>query len=958
MKYAAFRQYHVAGLLALLLLLGTTARPASAQSVVTGTVIDAGDQTPLPGANVVATRLAPDSSRTGVATSQDGSFRLSLQPGTYQLRISFVGFVTDERRVTVGDAPVALGRIALAPDQAIIGEVVVRGVQERVLLRGDTTVYNADAFKVNPDASAQDLVAKMPGVVVQDGSVQAQGETVRRVLIDGEEFFGDDPAAALRNLPAEIIQAIEVFDRQSDQARFTGFDDGNTEKTINVITRPGMQNGQFGRVFGGYGTDERYLAGGTMNVFDGTRRISVIGLANNVNQQNFASEDLAGALDAGGGRRGGPPGGGGGWGGPGGRGGGPPGGGGGWGGPGGNAGDFLVGERGGINRTNALGINYMDRWGKRVRVNGSYFLNQSDNTTNARLDREYLAFDATGQRYGETNESGSENLNHRLNLRIEADLSDATALTVTPRLSLQHASAERFLQSASALASGDPLNQTTTAYESGNLAYTASTNVLLRHRFRTRGRTLSANVGINLDGRRGDTEQDVRSVFFDASGSPAEDVYSRQTDSDGWGRRLSARLAYTEPVGKRGMLQFDYRPTISGNTSDQEAFLRDTASDAYTIPDDDYTSDAEGRVITQRGGASYQYRTERFSASAGLDLQHERLRYEQTGRRAFEVDRSYLSLLPNATVQVDLSKTANLRLSYRPSTSTPGANQLRDVIDDENPLLITTGNPDLQTSTTHRVDLRLRTTRRDAGATFMAFANLTTTRDYIGTATFMAERDSVQVRGVTLAPGAQLSHPVNLQGYWNARTFVMLGRPVGWLRSNANASAGVTYARTPSLINGALNHAGSVQLDGRIFLGSNISERLDFSLSYGLSYTTVSNTTTSAQDRSYHRHRAGFQGTWLPWRGLVLTSDLNLSHYSGLSASVDPTTVLWNVGVGYKFLRNDLAEVRLTVTDLLNQNVSVNRDVTGLYVEDRETNALGRYVMLNLIYKLRQFGAR
>ncbi len=220
----------------------------------------------------------------------------------------------------------------------------------------------------------------------------------------------------------------------------------------------------------------------------------------------------------------------------------------------------------------------------------------------------------------------------------------------------------------------------------------------------------------------------------------------------------------------------------------------------------------------------------------------------------------------------------------------------------------------------------------------------------------MAGADSEAVRGIDLEPGAQLSYPVNLDGYLSARTFATHGRPVSFLKSNVNANLGLTYTQTPSLLNGALNQARSVGVNGRLFVGSNVSERVDFTLSYGLGYTTVSNTTAAARDGDYLQHRGGLRLNLLPWGGLSLQSDLDLSYYAGLSDTVDPLTALWNVGVGYKFMQADRAELRLTVADLLNQNASVGRTVTGTYVEDREAQGLGRYVMLNRVYQLRQFG--
>lgn len=922
--------------------------PAAAQSVVTGTVLDATERSPLPGATVVATHVAPDSTQTGTITDAEGAFRLNLPAGTHRLQVSYIGYVTAEQTISAEDKPIALDAVMLGLDTVSLNEAVVEALQERVTLRGDTAVYNADAFKVNPDASAEDLVSKMPGIVIQNGTVQAQGEDVRRVLVDGEEFFGDDATAALRNLPAEVVKEVEVFDRQSEQARFTGFDDGNEEKTINIVTRAGMQNGQFGRLYGGYGTETRYLAGGQMNMFDGARRISIIGMSNNVNQQNFSSEDLLGVMSSGGGGRGGPRGGGR-------RGGGQRGGGGG---RGSDAGNYMIGEQGGINTTNSLGLNYTDRWGERVRINGSYFFNGSGNSTDALLEREYFLTDGVNQFYSETNVAESDNANHRLNFRLEAELSDATELTISPRLSMQRNASESVLTGLSAFPDGTLLSQTRSAYASDNLGYNTNTNISLRHRFPTRGRTISASAGLGLNGRNGDSDQNSENLFYDASGNDAveEDSYLRDIDNAAGDRSYSANIAYTEPVGERGQIQLSYRPSFSGGDTDQEAFRFDPITGTYSILDSSYTSLSDRRVFTQRGGVSYRLRGERFNVSAGLDLQNERLAYEQAGPRAFEVDRSFLSLLPSANARIELTEAANLNISYRPSTDIPGVNQLRNVIDDTNPILITSGNPDLSTSTSHRFDVRLRTTQPTSGKVFMAFANLTTTRDYIGTAAVLAETDTVLTQGITLARGAQFSYPVNLDGYWSARSFVTYGRPIGFLKSNTNVSAGLSYSSIPSLINGTTNRSDALQFDGRFFLGSNISERLDFSLSYGLSYTTVAQSSASAQDGNYIRHRGGAQLTWLPWKGLVLTSDVNLSSYSGLSDTVDPTVALWNVGVGYKFLQNDVAEVRLTVTDLLNQNASVGRSVTGLYIEDNQTEALGRYVMLNLIYKLRHFG--
>ncbi len=262
---------------------------------ITGKIIDASDGTPLVGVNVVLISRRDTNQRVGMGTDPEGGFRTGRpDPGSYLLRATYIGYKPLEMNVRVNQPEKDLGTLGLQPDVTELQGVVVEGRLIRVEQKGDTAQYNAGAFKTNPDASAEELVTKMPGISLESGAVKAQGEDVQRVLVDGREFFGDDATLALRNLPAEIIDKVQVFDRQSDQAQFTGFDDGQTQKTINIVTKPGKNSGQFGKIYAGYGTGDRYSVGGNINFFKGQRRITLVGLSNNVNQQNFSSQDLLG----------------------------------------------------------------------------------------------------------------------------------------------------------------------------------------------------------------------------------------------------------------------------------------------------------------------------------------------------------------------------------------------------------------------------------------------------------------------------------------------------------------------------------------------------------------------------------------------------------------------------------------------------------------------------------------
>lgn len=935
---------------------------AWAQSIpVAGTVVSSDDGDGLAGVNVVASPLADSTRQVGVATSPDGSYRIVLrEAGIYRIRYSFVGFEPALRVVNIPAEGRTLDPVSMDPVATRMGDVVVEGVQERVVVKGDTTEYAAGAYQVNPDATAEDLLAKLPGVVVQNGQVEAQGEQIRRVLVDGREFFGDDPTAALRNLPSEVIDRIQVFERMSDQAEFSGFDDGNGEMTINIITREDRRNGQFGKVYGGYGSESRYMGGGSVNVFDGARRISVIGLTNNINEQNFSTQDLLGVVGSaggrggfGGGRRGG--GGGGGRGGDGGFGGGGRGGGGGGGGirVSSDPGNFMVGNQGGVNQTNAIGINYTDEIGEDLRVTASYFFNQSDNTTANFLDREYFITETESQFYDESNDATSDNLNHRLSARIQYQINERNSLIFTPRISTQSNDSQSLVYGLNVDQAGANLSETLNDFLSENTGVTSSANLLLRHQFPKRGRTISANISGGFTDRDGLTQQLSENVFFDGS---AENVFFDQRSDDiQSGYNVGGSLTYTEPVGERGQIQVNYRPSFSTDDADRRANLLDITTGQYTILEPALSNTFTNDVTQHRAGVSYRLRAERAFVTVGLNAQRESLSGQQTFPTSGTVNRSFETLLPQLTLQYGDRRTNNIRLSYRTSTRTPSVSQLQDVIDNTNPTQLSSGNPELSQTYNHNLSVRMNRTNPLAGRVLIGFLSVQTASDYVGQESIVAQQSTTLDNGVTLQPGSQFSRPVNLDGYWNARSFLTLGTPVGLIRSNVNFNAGYSYASTPSLVNGAANEADVSVWTGGAVIGSNISERVDFTLSHTTNYSIIKNSVAPELDSNYATHTSTVKMNLMPNANWVLNSSLGYQGYQGLESSIDDQAILLNAALGYKFLQGNGGEVRLAMIDILNQQTSVGRTVSSFYVDDTSSNVLGRYIMLNFTYTLRNY---
>lgn len=896
---------------------------------VTGVVADSTDNVTLIGVTVLLQQASDSTWRRGTVTDVDGKFVFNnVPPGRYRLLLSYIGYTTQSLRVRVNDEPVNIGLIKLHPSATTLKAVEIKGASIQVEQKGDTLQYNANAFKTTRDATAEDLITKMPGITSDNTGVKAQGEAVQQILVDGKQFFGDDATLALKNLPAEVIDKIEVFDRLSEQSQFTGFDDGQTRKTINIVTKKGKNNGQFGRVYAGAGEDGLYTAGGNINSFRGDRKLSLVGLSNNVNQQNFSNEDLLGVTSSSGGQGGGNRGGGRGQ-----RGG----------------SNFNVGQQSGISTTHSVGLNYSDVWGKKTEITGSYFFNQSDNERTTDLDREYITQQDSGLIYREYNRSNSRNYNHRLNFRVEYTIDTANSIVVTPRLSFQKNDSKSSLHGDYTDESNSLQSNINNTNNADNAGYVFSNSILYRHRFNKRGRSLSVSVNTDVNNRDGNAYLYSENEHENLGEIT---VIDQQADQYTNSYTLSSNVAYTEPIGKRSQLQFNYTPAVTNSKTDKRTFNR--SEDGYTDLDTLLTNAFENRYISNRGGVSYRFNNRKLNFNTSVNYQHAKLTSDQDFPYVFAVDRSFQNILPQATLNYRFEQGRNIRLMYRTSTDAPSISQLQNVIDNRNPLFLKTGNPELSQAYSHNVTIRYGRTNNQASTSLLFLVSGGYTKDYITNASYIATRDTV-LNGITLNRGVQLSYPVNVNGYGSVRTLLTYGLPVALLKSNMNVNTGITYNRTPAIINNNRNMANNYGFSQGVVLSSNISENLDFTLSYTANYTIVKNTLQKQSDYNYFNQKASLRLNWIFWKGFVFSNNLNNTMYRGLSAAYDQSIWFWNAGLGYKFLKDQKLEVKLNAFDILNQNNSISRDVTETYIEDRRTNVLTRYFMLMVTYNIRNF---
>lgn len=928
----------IAGLLAGFSLAGW-AQPAPvppAPGTVRGTLADSASGRPVREAPVALLR-AEDSSHVAFGiTDGDGRFALRNVPrGRYLVLVSTLGYRPQFRAVAVTAArPTAeVGTLRLGGRAHRLGEVVVTQERAPVSVRGDTLDFNARAFKTPPNAAVEALLKKLPGMeVARDGSIRAQGQAVNRVLVDGKPFFGDDPKMATRNLPADLIDRVQFYDQQNEQATFSGIDDGNRQRTLNLVTKRDKRKGYFGTNSAGAGTGGRGEGRLGLNRFNNGRQISVLAQANNVNQQGFA-DDGSPAPNEGGPGPGGPSGAGG-----------PtlrlPGGGAG-------AGNPANAPPTGITESGAVGLNYRDAWGKRAEVATSYLASRATVTTDQQIRRENVA-GAAGPEAGtpllttQSLLSRSSTSTHRFNFRLDYALDSLTSLRLTPYLWTQTTDLARQNQQQTGTATR-LLNQGHNRYDAATTSLNGGGSFLLLRKFARPGRTWSAHLNSTLSRPDGTAYNQASNTFFDTLGTALTQTLNQRIGQAAPVRNHVLTLAYTEPLSLRTKLELHYALTDARNDGTRLTADFNDASGQYDRPNAGLSNRFTSGYGAQRAGATLQKRRLRYTVGLGLDAQRGDLAVQNRSADT-TVQRRFLSLLPNAGFSYTGRSGRALRLNYRTRLNLPTATQLQPVRDNSNPLSVQTGNPALRP--VYVQTLALTYSHFDAATNRSVFGRLDGSRI-----------DDRIVAATAFSPsGVQTTRPANADGYYALTGFLSLGQRLVPRQLNFNLTTTGSFTRSPSFVNDQLNTGRTWSLGQGASVNSTFNEQLEFGLRANLTYQTATYSRLPAQNVAYLTQTLAADVFYqLPAR-LVLTSDVWYSNSTGRAAGYNQRLVLWNVGLARQFFANKQGELKLQACDLLNQNRSLVRNTTETYVEDVRSRVLQQYLLLSFTYNLRQFG--
>lgn len=917
----------LAFLCTILLSLSVKAQPGS----VKGKLKDTLNNQPVVAATL--TLLAKsDSSLVSFTMSTDkGEFSFSGIPkGQYRLLITHLNYHHSSRQVEITDQKkeADLGTIPMGDKFKTLNEIVIEAEAPPVTIKNDTIEYHAGAFKTPPNANVEEMLKKLPGVKVdKDGTVRAQGQKVNKVLVDGKEFFGNDPKIATKNLPADAVDKVQVFNRQNDQAQLTGFDDGNSEKAINLKLKQDKKKGVFGKLSAGVGTNERYEGSFNVNSFKGERQASAIGMANNANAEGFTFMDLLN-FNTGGLQQ-----------------------------NGGNISMLLTNDdpaaallgmdnKTGINNTMGGGVNYNDLIGKRTDFRSNYFFNRFNPLLEKQSTREYLLPDSS---YFYDQQSRTNNISntHRLNLSMDFKLDSLSSLKISPSLGLQSNSNNTQSAYRTSGGGGELTNQGATNYETRNSGHNIRNEILYRKKFRTKGRTLSLALTNGWNLADGDGYQESLNRFYQKDGSlQITDSIQQYLVTGSNMNNYQLRGTYTEPLGKRFLLELGATKSRSQHESMRETYDYNRLTDAYDKLNPLLTNSFTSTYGYTNLGSRIRYQKKKVNATIGAQWQEATLRgtLSRNGKDS-SLQQKFYTILPNARLQYNFTRFRNLTLNYQTQTNQPQITQLQPIPDISNPLNIRIGNPFLEQEIMHVLRTHYMSATPYKGTNFFAFLTLMATQHKI------VNSDSVTASGV------KYTIPVNAEGVYNLTADVNWGFPVKPIpKSTLNLGLSASTAHDVQFVNRRKNDIRTYQLRPEIRFDHAGIEKLNWGFNAGTSFYASRYSLQPGFNVKYFTHELGSFVNWQLPKGFYLATDftytMNARRADGFNANVP----LWNAAFSKLFLKYNKGEIKFRVFDLLNQNVGISRTSNANYIEDTRINNLKRYFMLSFTYSLSKQG--
>lgn len=882
---------------------------------VTGSVVEQGSDTPIEQATVRLLNVKDSAMVRGVVSARNGSFTLkNVKKGSYLLHITFIGYdpLYQPLQITGKKNPVNVGKLELSDGAIELGEAVVIGKAPEVTVRNDTVEYNADSYKVTEGSVLEDLLKKMPGVEVDsEGKITVNGKEVKKVMVDGKEFFSDDPKVASKNLPAKMIDKLQVLDKKSDMAQMTGFDDGEEETVINLTVKPGMKQGWFGNAYGGYGSKDRYEGNAMVNRFVNNDQITFMGGANNTNNMGFS--DLASTMFSG------------------------------MGGGGGRRGGFGAGS--GITSSGNAGLNFSKEFKPdKLTLGGNTRYSHSDNDARSKSDRQNILPGDSSSYDNSEAMSRTKSDNFGVDFRLEWKPDTMTQLIFRPSFSLSHSMNDNFSDATTLDNERDTVNTNKSSNYSESNGYNLNASIDFSRKLNNKGRVFSATLSGGNSNSYSDGMNRSDIVYFNQTDALKNSIIDQRSRYDNKGFNYRAYVSWVEPIGHNNFIQATYSISQRKQEALKNVYNQD-ADGIYNVLDSAYSQSYRNNFISQRASLSFKSQRAKFNYTIGLNLDPSYSSSENfVGDTTLsKITRKVVNLSPMAQFNYMFDKRTNLRIMYNGRTSQPSMTQLQPVADISDPTNITIGNPDLNPRYTNNVFIRFQQFTPEKQRAFMIMAN----GSYI-------INDIVSYTSYNQETGVKTTTYKNVNGNYSGNVRMMLNTPLKNKKFSINSMTMASFANSNGYINEEKNTNRNLILSERGGIDFR-SSYLDLGVNGNIRYNATSNSLQKENNQNTFNYGAGGYTTiYLPLN-FKIESDVNWSTNSGYGDGFKQNEVLWNASASKSFLKNNQGTLRFKIYDILQQRSNISRSITASYIQDSEYNTLGSYFMVHFIYRFSIF---
>jgi len=891
---------------------------------VSGVVEDTVNQKGVQNA-VVAVLYAKDSVLYKfVRTDAEGKYRLNnLKTGDYLIMTTHPYFAEVIFKLGIAGTETTIPKIALTSKSKLLEEVIVK-TGSPIKIKGDTTVYTADSFKVRAGANVQELLRKLPGITVdKDGKITAMGEQVKKVLVDGEEFFGDDPGIATKNLRADIVKEVEVFDKKSDQAAFTGIDDGIKDKTINLKLKDNAKKGYFGKAEAGTDFKNYYNNSVMANAFKGKRKIAAYGIMSNTGQTNLDWDDRNNY--------------------------------------GGGMGDNMeVQDNGDILFTGGGGDDnyYGGRGGIPQNWNGGFHYSNKFNNNKQTLNSGYKITKVnspSGERNFTTNFTGDSSFNSNsiadgfstklkqsLNLSFETNIDSSNSLKFTARGNLNNTknSSNYFLKSTSDKL--QPINsiERHTKGESDNSAF--NTSLLWKHKFKKLARTLTLNVGYNLARTKSDTYLNSKNEYYKGGVLNSNDTTDLENIKNNNTNSFTTNITYTEPIAKDLFLSFNYAFALTGNENERTSFSKDL-NNKYNVRIDSLTNSFLFKQVSHKPGLSFRMVKKKYNYSVGLAVSNTSFKQDNRTQNLFR-KYSFTNFFPSASVYKKLSGNGGIRINYNGSTRAPSLDQLQPIVDNTDQVNQYIGNPDLNQSFTHNFNLNYNfyNVLQEKGMWMGIYGN------FVQNA-FVNERNiDAFGKSISRTVNANGNYYVNLYSNYNFK----IKKPNIRISfgPNGNLSRNISFLNNQKAVNTNSNYG--------LRFGISKEKEKKYDISFNAEITRVnskSSINTGAQANYWQGSLSTDIEITLPYK-FRFETDLNYrTKQKDSRFPAKNTFTTWNASLKRNLFK-DKFEAGISVNDILNENRGYDRTFSDNRYAETFYNTLQRFWMLTLTWNFSKNG--